>query len=122
MREDCRHFESRTYDNGEVARFCVLGLAPEQPWRCPNNCSRYEVTLIDGSFETAELARPSVEDEPDTRPTTSRAYSPTLRPSWNTPSLKRSTNSKPCKRNPHAGGNDADVARPMMSTSGLATA
>ena len=42
MREDCRHFESRTYDSGETARFCVLGLAPEAPWRCPDDCSRYE--------------------------------------------------------------------------------
>jgi len=68
MNEDCRHFESRTYDDGEVARYCVLGLAPEQPWRCPDNCSRYEVSVIDGSFETAELARPSVEGEPDDTP------------------------------------------------------
>ena len=29
MREDCRHFQSRTYDTGEIARFCVLNLAPE---------------------------------------------------------------------------------------------
>lgn len=68
MREDCRHFESRAYDSGEVARFCVLGLAPEAPWRCPDDCSRYERTLIDGTFETAELSRPPVEDEPDDTP------------------------------------------------------
>ena len=68
MREDCRHFESRVYDSGEAARFCVLGLAPEQPWRCPDECRHYEATLIDGTFETTELARPSVEDEPDGDP------------------------------------------------------
>ena len=68
MREDCRHFESRVYDSGETARFCVLGLAPEQPWRCPDGCSHYERTVIDGTFETAELARPPVEDEPDADP------------------------------------------------------
>jgi len=66
MREDCRHFESRTYgDDGEVARFCTLDLAPEAPWRCPANCARYERTLIDGSFEQASLERPEVEPEPD---------------------------------------------------------
>ena len=65
MREDCRHFESRTYDSGEVARFCVLGLAPEAPWRCPADCSHYEPTLIDGTFQTGALVRPAVEDEPD---------------------------------------------------------
>jgi len=68
MREDCRHFESRTYDDGEVARECVLGLAPEQPWRCPDDCAHYERSVIDASFETAELARPPVEDEPDDTP------------------------------------------------------
>ena len=65
MRENCRHFESRTYDDGEVARFCVLDLAPEAPWRCPENCASYAPTLIDGTFETASLTRPAVEDEPD---------------------------------------------------------
>jgi hypothetical protein len=68
MRENCRHFESRTYANGEVARFCVLGLAPEAPWRCPDNCARYQPSVVDGTFETAELTRPPVEDEPDDTP------------------------------------------------------
>src|SRR5471032_2351970 len=65
MREDCRHFESRAYPGGEVARFCVLDLAPEAPWSCPENCSAYERSVIDPTFETAELARPPVEDEPE---------------------------------------------------------
>jgi hypothetical protein len=65
MREDCRHFQSRTYDTGEVARFCVLDLAPEAPWRCPADCSRYQPDLIDGSFVVGTMVRPPVEDEPD---------------------------------------------------------
>ena len=65
IREDCRHFESRTYEGGEVARFCVLDLAPEAPWRCPENCPAYERSVIDPTFETAELSRPPVEDEPE---------------------------------------------------------
>jgi hypothetical protein len=65
MREDCRHFASRTYDDGEAARFCALDLAPEAPWRCPENCPSYERTVIDATFEQGSLARPSVEDEPD---------------------------------------------------------
>jgi hypothetical protein len=68
MREDCRHFESRTYDSGEVARYCVLGLAPEQPWRCPEHCPKYEPSLIEGGMVTAPLARPPVEPEPDDDP------------------------------------------------------
>jgi hypothetical protein len=68
MREDCRHFESRTYDDGEVARFCVLDLAPEAPWRCPANCASYEPTVIDSTFAQGSLARPAVENEPDESP------------------------------------------------------
>jgi hypothetical protein len=65
MREDCRHFQSRTYDTGEVARFCVLNLAPEAPWRCPEVCDRYHPDLIDGSFVVGSLVRPPVESEPE---------------------------------------------------------
>ena len=68
MREDCRHFASRLYDDGEAARFCVLDLAPEAPWKCPDDCAHYERTLIDSSFEQGSLARPRVEDEPDEKP------------------------------------------------------
>ena len=68
MREDCRHFQSRSYDTGEVARFCVLNLAPEAPWRCPADCSRYHADMIDGSFVVGTLNRPPVEPEPDEPP------------------------------------------------------
>jgi hypothetical protein len=68
MRENCRHFESRTYDDGEVARLCVLGLAPEQPWRCPEGCPHFELSVIDGTFVTDPLRRPPVEAEPDAAP------------------------------------------------------
>jgi hypothetical protein len=58
MRTDCRHFESRTYDSGEVVRKCRLDLAPEAPWRCPDDCPRYELRRMDvgwnyGSLRTA---------------------------------------------------------------------
>ncbi len=65
MREDCRHFQSRTYDTGEVARFCVLNLAPEAPWRCPEGCDRYQPDIIDGTFVVGSLRRPQVEAEPE---------------------------------------------------------
>ncbi|MDQ2726272.1 MAG: hypothetical protein M3Y91_00025 [Actinomycetota bacterium] len=68
MREDCRHFQSRTYDTGEVARFCVLNLAPEAPWRCPEGCPRYQRDIIDATFVTGSLVRPPVEAEPDETP------------------------------------------------------
>ncbi len=68
MRENCRHFAARSYDDGEVARFCVLDLAPEAPWRCPENCASFAPTVIDGTFVTGSLNRPDVEPEPDEDP------------------------------------------------------
>lgn len=71
MREDCAHYESRAYDDdGEVARFCTLGLAPEAPWRCPEHCPKYErIVMIASDFEAGSLAKtPTVEDEPDAPP------------------------------------------------------
>ena len=65
MREDCCHFQTRSYDDGEVARFCTLDLAPEAPWRCPENCPSYERLLIDTGFENGSLAVPPVEPEPE---------------------------------------------------------
>lgn len=65
MREDCRHFQSRTYSSGEAARFCVLNLAPEAPWKCPNDCPRYEADIIDATFVVGSLARLPAEPEPD---------------------------------------------------------
>jgi len=68
MREDCRHFQSRTYETGEVARFCVLNLAPEAPWRCPDDCPKYQADIIDGTFVQGSLVRPPVEAEPEDPP------------------------------------------------------
>lgn len=65
MREDCRHFQTRTYADGEVARFCVLDLAPEAPWRCPANCPRYDKGLASATSTAISIGRPQVEAEPD---------------------------------------------------------
>ncbi len=65
MREECKHFQSRTYASGEVARFCTLDLAPEAPWRCPDNCPRYERRLADATWSHGSLVEPPVEEEPD---------------------------------------------------------
>ena len=64
MREECRHFQSRTYPSGEVARFCVLDLAPEAPWRCPEDCPRYERRLADAGWTHGSLVEPAIEEEP----------------------------------------------------------
>jgi hypothetical protein len=64
MREDCKHFQSRTYGNGEVARMCELDLAPEAPWRCPDACPAYARRLMDVNWSHGTLVTPPAEDEP----------------------------------------------------------
>ena len=64
MREECKHFQSRTYATGEVVRFCALDLAPEAPWRCPDDCSAYTPRLADTGWVHGSLVEPAVEDEP----------------------------------------------------------
>jgi hypothetical protein len=64
MREECKHFESRTYADGETARKCQLDLAPEAPWRCPDDCPKYERRLADVNWNHGDLVEPALEDEP----------------------------------------------------------
>ena len=65
MREECKHFQSRTYDSGEVARFCVLDLAPDAPWKCPENCPSYAPRLADVGWDHGSLIEPKLEEMPD---------------------------------------------------------
>ena len=65
MREECKHFQSRTYASGEVARFCGLDLAPEAPWRCPTDCPRYERRMADAGWVHGSLVEPAIENEPE---------------------------------------------------------
>lgn len=63
MRQDCKHFESRTYASGETVRKCNLDLAPEAPWRCPVNCSGY-APRMDAGWTYGSLVSPRTPDEP----------------------------------------------------------
>ncbi len=65
MREECKHYQSRTYASGETARFCVLDLAPEAPWRCPEDCSRYAPRRADAGWVHGTLVEPAIECEPE---------------------------------------------------------
>ncbi|MDA8295130.1 MAG: hypothetical protein M0004_00845 [Actinomycetota bacterium] len=64
MREECKHYQSRTYASGETARFCVLDLAPEAPWRCPEHCPRYAPRTADAGWVHGTLVEPALESEP----------------------------------------------------------
>jgi hypothetical protein len=65
MREECKHFQSRTYKSGEVARFCVLGNAPDQPWSCPEDCLTYERRLVDVGWSHGTLVDKPVAKLPE---------------------------------------------------------
>lgn len=64
MRQDCKNFESRTYANRETVRKCNLDLAPEAPWRCPDNCPAFERRLADVAWEHGTLVTPATPPEP----------------------------------------------------------
>jgi hypothetical protein len=64
MREGCKYFESRTYRTGETVRKCDLDLAPEAPWRCPENCVAYTPRLADVNWSYGTLVTPPTPPEP----------------------------------------------------------
>jgi hypothetical protein len=64
MRSDCRHYDSRTYASGEVVRKCRLDLAPEAPWRCPDDCPAFQLRRIDVGWQYGSLAAAVTPPEP----------------------------------------------------------
>ena len=64
MRQDCKYFESRTYRNGETVRKCDLDLAPEAPWRCPDDCAAYAPRLADVNWSHGSLVTPPTPEAP----------------------------------------------------------
>lgn len=67
MRVDCRHYESRTYPSGEIVRKCRLDLAPEAPWRCPEDCAGFTLRRFDAGWHYGSLGRSAEppEQEPE---------------------------------------------------------
>lgn len=64
MREGCKFYESRTYPNGETVRKCDLDLAPEAPWRCPDDCPAYQPRMADVNWQHGSLIIPPTPPEP----------------------------------------------------------
>ena len=65
MRVDCKYYESRTYGSGEVVRKCRIDLAPEAPWRCPDDCVGYERRMIDAGWQVGSLEKGYDVPEPE---------------------------------------------------------
>ncbi len=64
MREDCKHYATRTYASGDMVRMCRLDLAPEAPWKCPDDCPSYQRRTWDAGWTLGKLA----DTEPDPEP------------------------------------------------------
>ena len=65
MRIDCRHYESRTYPTGEIVRKCRLDLAPEAPWRCPDDCAGFALRRFDAGWQYGSLGHSAQAPEPE---------------------------------------------------------
>lgn len=65
MRVECKNFESRTYANGDTVRKCHLDLAPEAPWRCPDDCPKYERRMADVAWDHGSAVVPPTPDAPE---------------------------------------------------------
>ena len=64
MRTECKNFESRTYPNGDTVRKCNVDLAPDAPWRCPDQCPGYQRRLADQAWTHGSLVVPPTPPEP----------------------------------------------------------
>jgi hypothetical protein len=64
MRVDCKFYESRTYASGEVVRMCRLDLAPDAPWRCPEDCKGYQRRMVDVGWSHGTLTSKPAPNEP----------------------------------------------------------
>ena len=64
MKTECKHYETRTYANGDAVRKCTLDLAPDAPWRCPDNCGKYERRLADAAWVHGSAIAPRTPEEP----------------------------------------------------------
>ena len=42
VRDDCRHYSTRTLPSGEKVERCRLGVASETPFACPEGCLFFE--------------------------------------------------------------------------------
>ena len=64
MRMECKNYESRTYASGDTVRKCNLDLAPEAPWRCPDDCPKYERRLADVAWQHGTAIAPPTPEPP----------------------------------------------------------
>ncbi len=60
MRTECKHYESRSYENGEVVRKCRIDMAPGAPWECPADCDGFILRRADVGWDYGSLSAAQV--------------------------------------------------------------
>lgn len=46
VRDDCRHYSTRSTTSGDVLQRCRLGMAEDMPFACPEDCLFFEPRAI----------------------------------------------------------------------------
>lgn len=66
VREDCRHYSTRTTGPGEVVQRCRVGAADVAPFACPEGCLFFESrSITDAGWQRFEQLG-DTPDDPDT--------------------------------------------------------
>jgi hypothetical protein len=60
VREDCRHYSTRSTAGGEVVQRCRLGVNDDAPFACPEGCLFFEPRSLTDAGWTRD---PSDEDD-----------------------------------------------------------
>ena len=62
VREDCRHYSTRTTPTGEVVQRCRVDMAEAAPFACPDGCLFFESrSITDAGWQRFDRGD---EDEP----------------------------------------------------------
>jgi hypothetical protein len=59
VRDDCRHYSSRTAPTGDVLHRCRVGANEDMPFACPEHCLFFEPRNInDAGWQVAPSDKP----------------------------------------------------------------
>jgi hypothetical protein len=54
VRDDCRHYASRSLPTGETVQRCRLDVATETPFACPEDCLFFEERAMGAGWQVAD--------------------------------------------------------------------
>jgi hypothetical protein len=68
VREDCRHYSTRTVASGEVVQRCRVDANETAPFACPEDCIFFEArSIADAGWQRFERDDRDDRDDPDDR-------------------------------------------------------